>query len=345
MMPIDYDSQDAMKAFGFTTPFSPDAQNYVEQLTLDLEEPGDHDLVVEIEGVAVNPVDTKVRVRASASPDSPQVLGYDAAGIVRDVGAKVSQFSVGDEVFYAGNIARRGTFADFHLVDERIVGHKPKSLTFADAAALPLTSITAWELLFDRFGVPRDKSARGNLLVIGGAGGVGSILIQLARRLTGLTVIATASRPDTIGWCERMGAHHVINHHQPMAPQLEAAGVKELDLAASLTKTDLHFEATVDMMRPGGKIGVIDDPGPLDVSLMKTKALSFHWEFMFARPMFETDDMDEQGGLLNEVSRLVDQGVLQNTATKSFDEISADSLNEALTHQASGAAIGKTVLG
>jgi len=252
---------------------------------------------------------------------------------------------VGDEVFYAGNIARPGTFADFHLVDERIVGRKPKSLTFADAAALPLTSITAWELLFDRFGVPRDESAKGNLLVIGGAGGVGSILIQLARRLTGLTVIATASRPDTVAWCERMGAHQVINHHQPLAPQLEAAGVTQVDLAASLTKTDLHFEATVDMMRPGGKIGAIDDPGVLDVSPMKTKALSFHWEFMFARPMFETDDMDEQGRLLNEVSKLVDQGALQNTATKSFDEIAADSLNEALTHQASGAAIGKTVLG
>jgi len=334
-----------MKAYGFSTPFSPQARNYVEQFTLDLEEPRDHDLVVEIRGVAVNPVDTKVRVNASPPPDSPRILGYDGAGIVRDVGGKVSRFAVGDEVFYAGNIARRGTFADFHLVDERIVGRKPKSLTFADAAALPLTSITAWELLFDRFGVSRDESAMGNLLVIGGAGGVGSILIQLARRLTGLTVIATASRPDTVAWCERMGAHHVINHHQPLAPQLEAAGVTQLDLAASLTKTDLHFAATVDMMRPGGKIGAIDDPGVLDVSPMKTKALSFHWEFMFARPMFETDDMDEQGRLLNEVSELVDQGALQNTATKSFDEIAADSLNEALTHQASGAAIGKTVLG
>ena len=334
-----------MKAFGFTTPFSPDAQNYVEELALDLEEPGDYDLVVEIKGVAVNPVDTKVRVRASASPASPQVLGYDGAGIVRDVGAKVSGFSVGDEVFYAGNITRPGTFAEFHLVDERIVGHKPKSLGFADAAALPLTSITAWELLFDRFGVPRDESARGNLLVIGGAGGVGSILIQLARRLTGLTVIATASRPDTVAWCERMGAHHVINHREPMAPQLGAAGVKGLDLAASLTKTDLHFQATIDMMKPGGKIGAIDDPGVLDVSPMKTKALSFHWEFMFARPMFETDDMDEQGRLLNEVSNLVDQGVLENTARKSFDEINTETLNEALVHQASGSAIGKTVLG
>lgn len=334
-----------MKAYGFSTPFLPGARNYVEELTLDLEEPGEHDLVVEIKGVAVNPVDTKVRVRADASPDSRRVLGYDGAGIVRDVGGSASRFSVGDEVFYAGNIARRGTFAEFHLVDERIVGHKPKSLGFADAAALPLTSITAWELLFDRFGVPRDGSAKGNLLVIGGAGGVGSMLIQLARRLTSLTVIATASRPDTVAWCERMGAHHVINHHLPLAPQVEAAGVSQLDLAASLTKTDLHFQATIDMMRPGSKIGAIDDPGVLDVSPMKTKALSFHWEFMFARPMFETDDMDEQGRLLDEVSKLVDEGVLQNTATKSFDEISADNLNEALIHQASGAAIGKTVLG
>ena len=334
-----------MKAYGFSTPFSPHARNYVEQLSLDLEEPRDPDLVVEIKGVAVNPVDTKVRVRAPATPDSPRVLGYDGAGIVRDVGGRVSRFSVGDEVFYAGDISRRGTFADFHLVDERIVGRKPESLTFAEAAAMPLTSITAWELLFDRFSVPRDERTRGNLLVIGGAGGVGSILIQLARRLTGLTVIATASRPDTVAWCERMGAHHVINHRHAMAPQLDAVGVTQVDLAASLTKTDLHFEATVDMMRPGGKIGAIDDPGMLDVSLMKTKALSFHWEFMFARPMFQTDDMDEQGRLLNEVSELIDQGAVQNTATKSFSEVTADNLNEALTHQASGAAIGKTVLG
>lgn len=334
-----------MKAFGFSTPFSERAHNYVEELTLDLEAPRDNDLVVEVKGVAVNPVDTKVRVRASASSDSPHVLGYDAAGIVRDVGANVSRFAVGDEVFYAGDITRPGTFSDFHLVDERIVGRKPTSLDFADAAALPLTSITAWELLFDRFGVRRDGSAKGNLLVVGGAGGVGSILIQLARRLTGLTVIATASRPDTVAWCQRMGAHHVVNHHQPLAPQVEAAGVGELDLAASLTKTDLHFQATIDMMKPGGKIGAIDDPGVLDVSPMKTKALSFHWEFMFARPMFETDDMDEQGRLLNEVSRLVDEGALESTATKRFDEITADNLNEALIHQAGGAAIGKTVLG
>lgn len=334
-----------MKAFGFSTPFSDQARNYVDELTLELGAPRERDLVVEVKGVAVNPVDTKVRVRAPASPDSPHVLGYDAAGIVRDVGANVSRFAVGDEVFYAGDITRPGTFSDLHLVDERIVGLKPTSLGFADAAALPLTSITAWELLFDRFAVPRDGSAKGNLLVIGGAGGVGSVLIQLARRLTGLTVIATASRPDTVAWCERMGAHHVINHHEPLAPQIDATEVGALDLAASLTKTDLHFEAIIDMMKPGAKIGAIDDPGVLDVSPMKTKSLSFHWEFMFARPMFETGDVDEQGRLLNEVSRLVDEGVLQNTATKRFDEITADNLNEALIHQASGAAIGKTVLG
>lgn len=334
-----------MNAYGFTTPFSPDAQNYVEALTLEVERPRDHDLLVEIRGVAVNPVDTKVRVRSDASRDAPRVLGYDATGVVREVGSKVSRFSVGDQVFYAGDIGRRGTFAESHLVDERIVGHKPKSLTFAEAAALPLTSITAWELLFDRFGVVRGAGTGGNLLVIGGAGGVGSILIQLARRLTGLTVIATASRPETVAWCERMGAHHVINHRSPMAPQLDAIGVGPLDFAASLTKTDVHFAATIDMMKPGGKIGAIDDPGALDVSAMKTKALSFHWEFMFARPMFQTQDMEEQGRLLDEVSKLVDDGVLQNTVTKQFEAINADTLNAALIHQASGTAIGKTVLG
>lgn len=338
-----------MKAFGFATPFSADAQNYVDEFDLEPESPGAHDLVVDVMAVAVNPVDTKVRASpdaiAQASDASPRILGYDAAGVVREVGRSVSRFSVGDEVFYAGDLTRRGTFADAHLVDERIVGRKPKSLSFPEAASLPLTSITAWELLFDRFAIPRASESTGTLLVVGGAGGVGSILIQLARHLTGLTVVATASRPDTVAWCQSMGAHHVINHHQPMAPQLESLGVSELHLAASLTKTDLHFEAIVDMLKPGGKIGAIDDPGPLDISLMKRKALSFHWEFMFARPLFQTDDMIEQSNLLDEVSRRVDDGTLQHTAAKRFDSLSADSLNEALTLQASGRAIGKTVLG
>ena len=219
-------------------------------------------------------------------------MGYDAAGIVDAVGPDVTLFKPGDEVFYAGSILRQGTNSEFHLVDERIVGRKPKTLSFAQAAALPLTSITAWELLFDRLGAVPGKSVDPRtLLIIGGAGGVGSILIQLARRLTGLTVVATASRPESQKWCLDLGAHAVIDHAKPMKEQIEKLKLPPVALIASLTNTDQHYKAIADMMAPQGKFGLIDDPPEFTVSVFKGKAISIHWESMFTRSSFQTPDM------------------------------------------------------
>lgn len=333
-----------MRAFGFTGPFSPEKQNYVEQLDVATPAPDGHDILVEVKAVGINPVDTKVRERAAATNDSPVILGYDAAGIVKGVGDKVSRFKVGDEVYYAGLVSRAGSFSENQLVDERIVGFKPKSLSFAQSAAMPLTSITAWELLFERFSIEKSNNASGVLLVIGGAGGVGSMMTQLASKMTNLTVIATASRPDTADWCQKMGATHVISHRENLVDQIKALGLEHIDYAAGLTRTDLHFGAMIDLLKPGGKIGIIDDPGPLDVSLMKPKSISFHWEFMFTRAMFETDDMIEQANLLDAVSKMLDEGILQSTMAKDFGEMNAENLNKALVYQASGTAIGKSVL-
>lgn len=332
-----------MKAFGFTSPFSEEVQNYVEQLEMAMPIATGHDILVEMKAVGVNPVDTKVRVRVPGTPDEPKVLGFDGAGIVKSVGDKVTRFKAGDEVYYAGLISRGGTFADYHLVDERIVGRKPKSLSFTQSAALPLTSITAWELLFDRFGISKTGNAKGVLLVIGGAGGVGSILIQLAKQMTDLTIIATASRDDTVQWCKKMGATHVISHREDMLEQIKALGFEHIDYAAGLTRNDLHYATMIDMLKPGGKIGIIDDPGPIDVSLMKLKSISLHWEFMFTRAMYETDDMIEQANLLDHVAKLVDEGALQTTMSKDFGVMNTDNLNKALIYQQSGTAIGKSV--
>lgn len=333
-----------MKAFGFSGPFSQEDQNYVQLLDVAKPAPKGRDILVEVKAVGINPVDTKVRERASATPDAPVILGYDAAGIVKEVGDKASRFSIGDEVYYAGLVSRAGSFSECQLVDERIVGFKPKSISYAKSAAMPLTSITAWELLFERFGIVKSKDASGVLLIVGGAGGVGSMMTQLASKMTNLTVIATASRSDTVDWCKKMGATHVVSHRENLVEQIKALGVEHIDYAAGLTRTDLHFGAMIELLKPGGKIGIIDDPGPLDVSLMKPKSISFHWEFMFTRAMFETDDMIEQANLLDAVSNMLDDGVLQSTMTKDFGEMNVENLNRALVYQASGAAIGKSVL-
>jgi len=303
------------------------------------------DLLVEIKAVSVNPVDTKVRMRAEPDKEEYKILGFDAAGIVKQVGPEASLFKAGDEVYYAGSIARQGTNSEFHLVDERIVGKKPKSLNFAHAAALPLTTITAWELLFDRFGVKPGKPANaGHLLIIGGAGGVGSILIQLARRLTGLTVIATASRPETQRWCVELGAHFVIDHSQPLAAQLQAIGIKEVEIIASVAATSAHYPKLVEALAPQGQFGLIDDPKTLDALPLKRKAASLHWEFMFARPVFGTPDMIAQHLLLDEVADLVDAGVIRSTFSESLGAINAANLKTAHALVESGKARGKVVL-
>ena len=335
-----------MKAVGYRTSLPVADKESLIDFTADRPEPKGCDLRVAVKAVSVNPVDTKVRMRAAPKAgEPPKVLGYDAAGVVDAVGPEVKLFKPGDEVFYAGSIARPGTNAEFHLVDERIVGRKPKSLSFAQAAALPLTSITAWEMLFDRFGVAPGKSPDGRaLLIIGGAGGVGSILIQLARRLTALTVIATASRPQTRAWCLRLGAHHVVDHSKPLAEQLKAIGHANVALIAGITGTDQHYPVVPEIIAPQGKFALIDDPVSLDVKLLKRKAASLHWESMFTRAIFETPDMIAQHNLLNDVSAMVDDGLIVTTMAKELAPINAANLRAAHGLIESGRSIGKVVL-
>jgi len=335
-----------MRAVGYRKSLPVAEPESLVDFTAAVPEPAGRDLRVAVKAVSVNPVDTKVRMRAAPAPgEPPKILGYDAAGVVEAVGPEATLFKPGDEVFYAGSIARPGTNAEYHLVDERIVGRKPRALSFAEAAALPLTSITAWELLFDRFGVPRGNTPDGRaLLIVGGAGGVGSMMIQLARKLTGLTVIATASRAETRAWCEKLGAHHVIDHAKPMADQLKAIGHAQVALIAGLTGTDQHFPSVPDIVAPQGKFGLIDDPKALDVSLLKRKAVSLHWESMFTRAIFQTPDMIAQHRLLDEVAALVDSGDIVTTATRELKPINANNLRQAHALVESGRMIGKVVL-
>ncbi len=306
---------------------------------------GPHDLLVEVRGISVNPVDVKVRTRPQLGPDAGQtkVIGYDAAGVVVETGSEVCLFKAGDEVFYAGDLTRPGTNSELHAVDERIVGKKPQSLCFALAAGFPLTSITAWEILFDSFRLKEGGGQGESLLIIGAAGGVGSILIQLAKKLTGLTVIATASRPETVDWVRKMGADHVINHREPLPEQMRALGIGPR-YVASLNGTEEHFPAIVELIRPRGHIALIDDPDALEFRIGKPKALSVSWEFMFARSMFQTDDIEKQHELLNRVSELIDDNTLVSTVTANIGKISAETLKEAHRQQASGRVIGKNVL-
>ncbi|WP_313591557.1 zinc-binding alcohol dehydrogenase family protein [Agrobacterium cavarae] len=304
------------------------------------------DLLVDVKAVSVNPVDTKVRRNQAPEAGQTRVLGFDAAGIVKAVGEKVSLFKPGDEVFYAGAINRPGTNSEFHLVDGRIVGRKPKSLSFEEAAALPLTAITAYEALFDRLKVKDPVAGGANaVVIIGGAGGVGSIAIQLARHLTDLTVIATASRPETKEWVEQFGAHHVLDHSKPLAPQVEALGLGAPSFVFSTTHSDLHRADSIELIAPQGRYCLIDDPeGGFDILPFKRKAISVHWEMMFARPVFETADILEQHKVLNHVSELVDQGKIRTTLTETFGTINAANLIKAHALIESGKAKGKIVL-
>jgi len=297
---------------------------------------------VEVRAISVNPVDTKVRNGVAVT--EPRVLGFDAVGIVDAVGEEVTLFQPGDAVFYAGAIGRAGSNAEYQLVDERSVGRKPASLDDAAAAALPLTAITAWELLFDRLRIPEGGGEGQTLLVIGAAGGVGSILVQLARKLTRLTVIGTASRPDTQDWAYAMGAHHVIDHRLPLAEGLARLGISEVQHVASLTHSDQYYAQIVELLAPQGQLGLIDDPGQVDVMALKRKALSLHWESMFTRPLYRTADMQRQHDLLNRVAELIDTGVLQTTLGEHFGRIDAANLRRAHALLESHRAKGKIVL-
>ncbi|WP_347903858.1 zinc-binding alcohol dehydrogenase family protein [Pseudomonas purpurea] len=314
---------------------------------IELPEPvaGPRDLLVEVKAISVNPVDTKIRQNVSPEGGDAKVLGWDVAGVVKAVGSDVTLFKAGDKVYYAGSIARAGGNSELHVVDERIVGHMPKSLGFADAAALPLTAITAWELLFERLQVPESKTDQGqSLLIVGAAGGVGSILTQLARQLTALTVIGTASRAQTQRWVSDLGADLVIDHSQPLSEELKRAGHPQVTHVASLTETGQHFDELVEALAPQGKLALIDDPKALDILKLKRKSLSLHWEFMYTRSLFETADMLEQHNLLNRVAELIDAGTLRTTVGEHFGSINAANLRRAHERLESGTAKGKIVL-
>jgi zinc-binding alcohol dehydrogenase family protein len=331
-----------MRAVGYrhSLPIN-DAQSLMD---LEIEEPAPQgrDLLVEIKAVSVNPVDTKVRMRMNPKGGTPQILGYDAAGVVIAAGTDATLFKPGDSVFYAGSISRPGTNSQLHLVDERIVGRKPTTLGFAAAAALPLTSIAAWETLFDRLEITRRKGK--SILILGAGGGVGSIAIQLARVLSDLTVVATASRPETADWCRELGAHYVIDHSKPMAAQLETIGYRFIDYIFGVNGTGEHYDAIVEIISPQGKLGIIDDPGAIDVNRLKGKSASLHWESMFTRSNFQTPDIEEQHRLLNEVARLVDTGSIRTTLADNIGEINATNLKQAHTLVESGRMRGKIVL-
>jgi len=334
-----------MRAIGYQTSQPITAADALVDIELPRPVAEGRDILVAVRAVSVNPVDTKVRKRAQPEPGAWKVLGWDAAGVVEAVGPEATLFKPGDEVFYAGAIGRPGTNAEFHLVDERIVGRKPRSLSWTQAAALPLTAITAWEALFDRLDVRRPVPGAANaVLIVGGAGGVGSIATQLARQLTDLTVITTASRPETQAWSRELGAHHVVDHSKPLPPQIEALGLGQPAFVFSTTETDKHLVELAEAIAPQGRFLLIDDPGPLDFAAFKTKSVSVHWEFMFTRSMYGTADIAEQGVLLNEVSRLVDAGTLRTTLGETYGVINAANLKRAHATLESGTAKGKIVL-
>jgi len=333
-----------MRAVGYKRSLPIDQIEALIDLEIDKPAPQKRDLLVQVKAVSVNPVDTKVRKRAEPPGGEAKILGFDATGVVAAVGPDVTLFKAGDEVWYAGSIIRPGTNSEFHLVDERIVGHKPKSLDFAAAAALPLTSITAWEMLFDRFAIAQGGGEGKSLLIVGGAGGVGSIAIQLARMLTRLTVIATASRPETRDWCKKLGAHHVVDHSKPMGEQLKGIGHRFVDYIFGVTESGQHFDTICDVIAPQGRFGLIDDPKSLDVAKLKGKSASLHWEAMFTRSTFQTADMDAQHRLLNEVATMVDKGTIRTTVAENFGKITAANLRRAHAQVESGTTRGKIVL-
>lgn len=307
--------------------------------------PVNHDLLVRVEAVSVNPVDAKVRAPKDQVESAPRVLGWDAAGVVEATGPDATRFKPGDEVYYAGDITRPGSNSQYQLVDERIVGHKPHTLSFAEAAALPLTTITAWEALFERLNIDRHGANHGqSLLIIGGAGGVGSIAIQLAR-WAGLVVIATASRPETRAWVSGLGAHHVVDHRDHLPTQLSALNFATVHFIANFSNTDIYWSVMAELIRPQGRIaGIVENSGPLELGLLKSKSASFAWEFMFTRAMYRTPDMLAQGQLLDEAAALVDAKKLRTTLTETLSPINAANLRQAHARIESGHSIGKLVL-
>lgn len=335
-----------MKAVALTHYLPIEHPEALLDVELPVPNPGLRDLLVHVRAVAVNPVDCKVRAPKEIVETSPRILGWDAAGEVVAVGDEVTLFRPGDRVYYAGDITRPGCNCEYHLVDERIAGPMPDRLGFEEAAALPLTAITAWEVLFDRLQVPKaPQGRRASILIIGGAGGVGSMAVQLAAKVAGLTVIATASRPETQAWVRDLGAHYIADHYQPLPAQLTAFGFPTVDYALILNDTDRHFPAAAELIAPQGRIcTIVENSRPLPVELLKAKSAAFLQEFMFTRSMFRTADMIEQHRLLTEVAQLIDAGILRTTVTKTLRPIDAANLKAAHAELETGRAIGKIVL-
>ena len=333
-----------MKAIGYQLNANGKAGSFIE-FEQQTPKPKDHDLLVKIEAVSVNPVDYKVRQGIEDSQDPPRILGWDASGVVESAGEKVSRFKPGDRVFYAGDITRSGSNASHQLVDEHIVGRMPVSLDFAEAAALPLTSITAWEALFDRLKIDPVVDREKQILIIGGAGGVGSIAIQLAKRVAHLQIIATASREESRQWCLSLGANEVINHHENMMQQFEQKSLTAPDYILCLNNTDSHFESMSDLIAPQGMIcSIVETTQSHSLDKLKSKSAGFVWEFMFTRPMYKTTDRVKQHELLNSIADLIDSGKIKTTLNNVFGQMSAENIMAAHDQLEAGSSIGKIVL-
>lgn len=332
-----------MKAVGYQENLSIDHKNALVDIELPTPKAIGKDILVAVKAVSVNPVDYKVRLAAKSEPEEWKVLGWDAAGIVAEVGDDVVDFKVGDSVYYAGDITRSGSNAQYHLVDERIVGHMPKSLSFAEAAALPLTSLTAWELLFDRMEIDT-KNANKSILVIGAAGGVGSVLVQLLKQKTQLTVVGTASRSETATWLQNLGVDYVINHKNKLSDEYDKLALAAPDYVVSLNATEHHFDEIVKIIKPQGKFGLIDDPSQFNIMPLKSKAVATYFEFMFTRSMFQTADIRKQQEILNQIAYLIDEKVIKTTVGQHLGTLNSVNLKKAHAMLESGTSKGKIVL-
>jgi len=333
-----------MKAIGFFKSDPETGGEVLRDIEVPKPAPTGRDLLVKIAAVSVNPVDVKTRSRVPADKKEATILGYDAAGVVESVGDQVKFFKPGDEVFYAGTLVRPGTYAEFHLVDERIVGPKPKSLGFPEAAAVPLTSITSWEMLFHRLAIPEGASGA-SVLIVGGTGGVGSMAVQLARQLTSLTVVTTSfDDKKEREWCTKNGADHVLDHMKPLAAQVAALNIAPVKYVFSTNMTGHHFPQIAELIAPQGRFGLIDDPEPFDLRLIKVKCVSTHWENMFTRSVFQTDDMEAQHDLLTRLSKMIDAGQIRTTLDEVLGPINAKNLTSAHNRIWERRAPGKMVM-
>ncbi|WP_445115223.1 zinc-binding alcohol dehydrogenase family protein [Acinetobacter sp. WZC-1] len=334
-----------MKAIAFKSPHPVSHPEVFSDIEYDMPIARGRDLLVEVKAISINPIDIKVRQRTPVDNQQWKILGHDAVGVVRAIGEEVEHFGIGDEVFYAGTIHRDGSYAEYQLVDERITGHKPVSLNHAEAAALPLTSVTAWEMLFDRLRVHKPVAGQSpSILVIGAAGGVGSITVQLLKALTDLKVIATASRPESRAWLTKIGADYIVDHNQPLQQQVMALGMGLPSYIFSVTGTTHYTRDLENLIAPQGRLGLIDDPENFMIQGFKAKSVSIHWESMFTRSFFQTADMDRQGEILDQIAALVDSGKIKTTLAEHFGSISAANITRAHALIESGQSIGKIVL-